>query len=100
MFKVILASLKINISNTFLFFRNEALCDIRLKTDDGCITFGHKNVVLMAASPYFNAMFSNYFNESKSDFVCIKKLYSTVLQLLVDYIYTGKIMVTKENVQV
>jgi len=32
--------------------------------------------------------------------VNIRKLDSTVLQLLLDYIYTGEIIVTKENVQV
>ncbi|XP_016660955.1 ring canal kelch homolog isoform X1 [Acyrthosiphon pisum] len=77
--------------------RNEVLCDVRFETDDGCTTFGHKNV-LMAASPYFRAMFSN-FEESNKDLVTIRELDSTILQLLVDYIYTGEIMVTKENVQ-
>ncbi|KAL4084279.1 hypothetical protein QTP88_028104 [Uroleucon formosanum] len=43
--------------------KNEVLCDITFETDDGCTTFGHTNV-LMAANPYFRAMFSNYFNES------------------------------------
>lgn len=32
--------------------------------------------------------------------IYIRKLNSTVLQLLVDYIYTGEIIVTKKNVQV
>jgi len=69
-----------------------------LKTDDGTTIFGHR-VVLMSASQYFLAMFSN-FNESKKDVVNIKELDSTVLQLLVDYIYTGQITISKENVQV
>ena len=53
----------------------------------------------MAASPYFSAMFSN-FDERNKDLVNIRELDSTILQVLVDYIYTGEIMVTKENVQV
>ena len=53
----------------------------------------------MAASPYFSAMFSN-FDERNKDLVNIRELDSTILQLLVNYIYTGEIMVTKENVQV
>jgi len=81
-----------------LFFSNEVLCDISLKTDDGSIVFGHKNV-LMAASPYFRAMFRN-FDESNRDLVNIRDLDSSVLELLVNYIYTGQIMVTEENVQV
>eukprot|EP00102_Acyrthosiphon_pisum_P025127 XP_016662337.1 PREDICTED: ring canal kelch homolog isoform X4 [Acyrthosiphon pisum] len=78
--------------------KNKVLCDIRFETDDGCITFGHK-IVLMAASPYFSAMFSN-FDERNKDLVNIRELDSTILQVLVDYIYTGEIMVTNENVQV
>ncbi|XP_029342500.1 kelch-like protein 3 isoform X6 [Acyrthosiphon pisum] len=78
--------------------KNEVLCDIRFETDDGCITFGHKNV-LMVASPYFRAMFNN-FDESIKDLVKISELDSTVLQILLDYIYTGELIMTKENVQV
>jgi len=44
-------------------------------------------------------MFSN-FDESNKDLINIRELDSTILQLLVDYIYTGEIMITKENVQV
>jgi len=69
-----------------------------LETDDGTIVFGHKNV-LVAASPYFRAMFSA-FNESNKNLVNMREFNSDVLQLLVDYIYTGEIMVTNENVQV
>ncbi|XP_003247799.1 kelch-like protein 2 [Acyrthosiphon pisum] len=78
--------------------KSEVLCDIRIEADDGKIVFAHKNV-LMASSPYFCGMFSNFY-ESNKDVVNIRELDSTVLQLLVDYIYTGEIMVTKENVQV
>ncbi|XP_060870648.1 kelch-like protein 2 [Metopolophium dirhodum] len=78
--------------------KNEFFCDIRFETEDGNITFGNK-IVLMAASPYFFAMFSN-FGERNKDVVIIRELDSTILQILVDYIYTGEIMITKENVQV
>ncbi|XP_016660787.1 ring canal kelch homolog isoform X2 [Acyrthosiphon pisum] len=77
--------------------KNEDFCDIRFKADDGKIVIGHK-IVLSAASPYFRAIFSN-FDESNKDLINIKELDSTILKLIVDYIYTGKIMVTKENVQ-
>jgi len=69
-----------------------------LKTDDGTTIFGHR-VVLMSSSQYFLTMFTNL-KESKKDVVNIKELDSTVLQLLVDYIYTGQIMISKENVKV
>ncbi|XP_060869920.1 ring canal kelch homolog isoform X2 [Metopolophium dirhodum] len=78
--------------------KNEVLCDISIQTDDDKIVIGHKNV-LIAGSPYFRAMFSD-FDESYKDLVNIRELDSSILQLLVDYIYTGEIMVSKENVQV
>ncbi|XP_060870527.1 ring canal kelch protein-like [Metopolophium dirhodum] len=78
--------------------KNEILCDIRFVTDDGCITFGHKNV-LTAASPYFRAMLNN-FDKNNKDLVNIRELDSIILQLLIDYIYTGEFIVTNENVQV
>jgi len=53
----------------------------------------------MSASPYFLAMFTN-FDESNKDLVKIRKLDSTVLKLLIDFIYTGKIEVLEENVEV
>eukprot|EP00102_Acyrthosiphon_pisum_P019900 XP_016657110.1 PREDICTED: ring canal kelch protein-like [Acyrthosiphon pisum] len=77
--------------------KKKVLCDIRLKADDGKIVIGHK-IVLITASTYFRAMFS-HFEESNKDLVTIRELDSTILQLLIDYIYTGEIMVTKENVQ-
>jgi len=81
-----------------VFFRDEVLCDARFEANDGKVVIGHKNV-LIAASPYFRAIFNN-FDESNKDLISIRELDSTILQLLVNYIYTGEIMVTKENVQV
>jgi len=53
----------------------------------------------MVASPYFRAIFNN-FDEGNKDLVKIRELSSSVLQILVDYIYTGELIMTKENVQV
>ncbi|KAF0759416.1 Uncharacterized protein FWK35_00018029 [Aphis craccivora] len=80
-------------------FRNEndIFCDIMLQTDDGIIVYGHK-YILASATPYFKAMFSK-FCESKKDRVNITKVDSTILKLLIDYIYTGEIMITQENVE-
>ena len=44
-------------------------------------------------------MFDN-FDESNKDLVNIRELDSMVLKILVDYIYTGEFIVTKENAQV
>jgi len=74
------------------------LCDIRIETDDGTIIFGHK-VVLISASTYFCENFTG-FNESNIDHIHIRELDSTVLQLLINYIYTGEIIITEGNVKV
>jgi len=79
-------------------FRNEVLCDAKFEANDGKIVIGHKNV-LIAASPYFREIFNN-FDDSNKDLINIKELDSSILQQLVDYIYTGEIVITKENVQV
>ncbi|XP_026815932.1 kelch-like protein 2, partial [Rhopalosiphum maidis] len=76
---------------------NKELCDIRLKTDSGTIIVGHKNV-LVVASKYFRDMFSSI--NKNINIVVIKNLDSTALQILIHYIYTGKIKVTNENVKV
>jgi len=81
-----------------LFFRDKFFCDIILKTRDDFKIFAHK-VILASASPYFYAMFT-HFAERTKDLVSIGELHSTTLQLLVDFIYSGKIMVTENNVQV
>jgi kelch-like protein 2/3 len=94
----ILNASRINIHGKFFCFRNEVLCDIKLQTDDGTVLCAHK-LVLVSVSPYFQAMFTR-FNESNKDIVNIRYLDSTVLQLLLDYIYTGEIMISKKNVQV
>lgn len=45
------------------------------------------------------AMFTN-FSEREKDIINIRDVDSTVLKQLVDYMYTGKITISKENVQV
>lgn len=79
-------------------FRNELLCDVKLETDDGTLVCGHK-AVLASATPYFQAMFTN-FEESKKSHVILRELDSSALKLLVDFIYTGQITVTEHNLQV
>ena len=92
-------SCQINISNGFFFaYRDEVFCDIKLETDDHKVTIAHK-VVLLSASPYFYAMFTN-FSEKNHYLVVMREIDSTALQLLVNFIYSGHIVVTEENVQV
>ncbi|XP_060875997.1 ring canal kelch homolog [Metopolophium dirhodum] len=78
--------------------KDEFFCDIKLETDDGTIIYGHK-VVLASACQYFYAMFTN-FEEKNQDLVVMRQLDSSALQLLVDFMYSGEILVTEKNVQV
>jgi len=80
-------------------YRNKVLCDIKLETEyDGGVISDHK-MVLASASPYFQVMFT-HFAEKNEDIIVIRQLESITLQLLDDFIYSGKIMVTENNVQV
>jgi len=56
-------------------------------------------VVLSAASPYFNAMFT-HFAERNRELVLMQQIDSAALELLINFIYSGDIIVTKKNVQV
>jgi len=83
----------------FYVFREEVLYDIKLETDDGVIVSAHK-VVLVSACPYFRAMFTSSSAVGDKYVVNIGDIDSNILQLLIDFIYTGKIMVTEQNVTV
>ena len=86
--------------------RNEKLlCDVKLQVN-GTTYDAHRNV-LAAVSPYFRAMFCGDFKESQND--AAKKKESndcTVLhdidekgfQLILNYIYTSELTLTKDNV--
>ncbi|VVC28943.1 BTB/POZ domain,SKP1/BTB/POZ domain,Kelch repeat type 1,Galactose oxidase, beta-propeller,BTB/Kelch- [Cinara cedri] len=83
----------------FQSLRNDDfLCDVILKADNGYTVNAHK-VVLAAACPYFLAMFS-HFKEREKKHIIIKELDPTALKILINYMYTGQILVTEENVQI
>eukprot|EP00058_Branchiostoma_floridae_P008791 XP_002594279.1 hypothetical protein BRAFLDRAFT_57016 [Branchiostoma floridae] len=56
----------------------------------------HRNV-LAACSGYFQAMFCNGLRESKEHKVTIHEVSASIMQLLVDYAYTSKVTITKDN---
>ncbi len=75
---------------------NGTLCDIQLKAEQQTIP-AHKGV-LAAATPYFEAMFTGNFDETKAHVVEIKDVTFTGLKNVVQSIYTDKIDINAENV--
>ncbi|XP_073990192.1 kelch-like protein 17 isoform X2 [Rhodnius prolixus] len=78
--------------------QNTQMTDITLKVGDVCIQ-AHR-VVLASTSPYFFAMFNDDMAERQSREVVLHEIDVMALKLLVDYSYTGGILITEDNVQV
>jgi len=78
------------------------LCDVEivagLDQASKRVHYAHRSV-LAAASAYFNAMFTSDVVEAKRDRIVIQSLDSPTLASLLDFMYTGEIEVTNENVQ-
>jgi len=72
-------------------------CDVEVVAGNRVIK-AHR-VVLSASSPYFEAMFSAGLVEEQKDSIQIHCIPSNTLQEIVDFIYTGQLSVTQENVQ-
>ncbi|KPP58222.1 hypothetical protein Z043_123972 [Scleropages formosus] len=61
--------------------------------------FACHRVVLAAASQYFRAMFCNNLREKHEDRIQIKGVEAETMKILLDYTYTSKVLITKQNVQ-
>jgi len=57
-------------------------------------------VILASASSYFRALFCTNYAEKNQDLIVIRQINSTALQLLIDFIYSGIVTVTENNVKV
>ena len=73
------------------------LCDVELMVD-GAKMYAHRSV-LAACSPYFYAMFNGELIESKERVVHLKDVQKDAFELLLNFAYTGNLVVTVENVQ-
>ncbi|XP_072297257.1 actin-binding protein IPP-like [Eucyclogobius newberryi] len=76
--------------------RND-FCDVGLNV--GGHVFRVHRLLLAASSPYFSALFSGGMRESEKEEIQILGVEKVVFEVLLDFIYTGLINVTVDNVQ-
>uniref|UniRef100_A0A1B6DZ98 BTB domain-containing protein n=1 Tax=Clastoptera arizonana TaxID=38151 RepID=A0A1B6DZ98_9HEMI len=76
---------------------NDQFCDVTLLVD-GVKFPAHRNT-LSSFSPYFKAMFLSKLAESKQKVVTVRGVEVEMMRLLLDYAYTGSIVITRSNVQ-
>lgn len=75
------------------------MCDVILLADDGIQIPAHK-VILASSSQFFLSMFNADFKEKNEQIVPIKEIDSDILEIIVKYIYTFKLDMTEENIEV
>ena len=78
--------------------RQNLLCDIVLVADG--LEIPCHRAVLAACSPYFYAMFTSDLAEARADRIVLQEIDGKALSLLIDFVYSGEVQVTEENVQV
>ncbi|GFY56065.1 TD and POZ domain-containing protein 3 [Trichonephila inaurata madagascariensis] len=87
--KVLLDSTRILKEDLESSYKDNLLCDTKLKTKTGLFNC-HKNI-LSARSPVFKAMFTNDMREKNSDCVDIEDLDDDTVHRLLLYIYTATV---------
>ncbi|XP_055947523.1 kelch-like protein 17 isoform X1 [Argiope bruennichi] len=78
--------------------QNRQLCDVSLHAGNDVI-LAHK-VVLASCSAYFLAMFNCDMSEKNKSSITMHDVDPSALQLLVDFAYTGEVLISEDNVQV
>ncbi|XP_049788546.1 kelch-like protein 18 isoform X2 [Schistocerca nitens] len=77
--------------------RQGKLCDVTLKVDSQ--SYSAHRIVLAATIPYFNAMFTHDMVESKQREITIQGIDSSALEALVNFAYSGRVVIDSNNVQ-
>ena len=76
--------------------KQDHLCDMTLATKDGKEFKAHRNV-LSAASPFFFKLFQSHMKENREGIVRFEEISGTVMEDVLEFIYTGSAEVTQEN---
>ncbi|XP_037094385.1 kelch-like protein diablo [Pollicipes pollicipes] len=72
-------------------------CDVVLRVGEQ--RFPAHKCVLASASPYFKAMFTSQLKESQDEEVTLNGLEPAMLEVLLQYAYTGAVVINQSNVQ-
>lgn len=81
----------------FEFWEKDILCDVIIRAGEKSIRC-HRNV-LACCSPYFQAMFTSPLAESRQTDITIKDIDEVVLEMLIKFAYTAKIVLNPSNAQ-
>lgn len=96
-----LFKIKDHCSESFLVMnqlrREGQLCDVTFKI--GSSTFSAHRVVVASVSPYLRAMFTCGMKESSQDEIELRDIEPQAMASLINYAYTGQVLVTIDNVQ-
>ena len=76
--------------------REGILCDCVLQVEDK--EFPVHRAFLAACSPYFRALFTSQMKESGRSLVVIGGVSVETFELLLDFIYTGEVKLSEENI--
>ena len=77
--------------------QSHTLTDFTIKVGDR--SFACHKLILMAACPYFTALFSSGLKEVKNSEVRLESLHPDVIDALIAYFYTGEITVDFRNIR-
>ena len=82
-------------------WRESRYCDVNLNVKDmsGDETVSAHKVVLAASIPYFKAMFACDMQEAKEKTVTLHGMSPAAVRSLVEFAYTGRVLVTPETAQ-
>ena len=74
------------------------LCDITLITKDDQELMAHRNI-LSAASPFFRKLLQSDMKENREGIVRFEEISGSVMEDVLEFIYTGTVEVTEENAE-